>query len=305
MKYDTILCPTISPEQRCLTWLRPVWLTIALLPSIWLCTLAAHVFAQSSEQTAPITPKDGVIQLFNGKDLDGLYTYLEDAKYEDPRQVFTIRDGLLVISGDGYGGVTTRQTYQNYHLVCEFKWGQRTWGGRKQRARDSGILVHCSGPDGSFSNKWLTSIESQIIEGGMGDLLVVGGVDEEGKSIPITLTAEVTTDRDGETVWEKDGEKQTFHRGRINWYGRDPDWQDVLGFCGANDIPDPSDGWTRMEVICNGSDIQILVNGVLVNEGTDINPSSGKITIQTEEAEIFVRLWELWPLDTGPTDKAQ
>jgi len=305
MKYDTILRPTISPEQKCLTWLRPVWLTIALLPPMWLCTLAAHTFAQSSEKTAPITPKDGVIQLFNGKDLDGLYTYLEDTKYEDPRQVFTVRDGLLVISGDGYGGVTTRKTYQNYHLVCEFKWGQRTWGGRKQRARDSGILVHCNGPDGSFSNKWLTSIESQIIEGGMGDFIVVGGVDEEGKSIPITLTAEVTTDRDGETVWEKGGEKQTFHGGRINWYGRDPDWKDVLGFCGANDIPDPSDGWTRMEVICNGSDIQILVNGVLVNEGTDINPSSGTITIQTEEAEIFVRLWELWPLDTAPTDKAQ
>jgi hypothetical protein len=304
MKYDTILRPAKNLEQRCLTPLPPVWLTIALLLPIWICTLAAHAFAQSSEQTAPITPKDGVIQLFNGKDLDGFYTYLEDTKYEDPRQVFTVRDGILVISGDGYGGVTTQQTYRDYHLVCEFKWGQRTWGRREQCARDSGILLHCNGPDGSFSNKWLTSIESQIIEGGMGDLLVVGGVDEEGKSIPITLTAEVTTDRDGETVWKKGGEKQIFHGGRINWYGRDPDWQDVLGFCGANDIPDPSDGWTRMEVICNGNDIQILVNGVLVNEGTDINPSSGKITIQAEEAEIFVRLWELWPLDTGPTDKA-
>ena len=170
MKYDTILRPTISPEQRCLTWLRPIWLTIALLSPMWVSALAGHTCAQSSEKTAPITPKGGVIQLFNGKDLDGLYTYLEDAKYEDPRQVFTVRDGLLVISGDGYGGVTTRQTYQNYHLVCEFKWGQRTWGSRKQRARDSGILVHCNGPDGSYSNKWLTSIESQVIEGGMGDL---------------------------------------------------------------------------------------------------------------------------------------
>jgi hypothetical protein len=305
MKYDTIFCPTIGQGSRRLAWLRPILLTIALLPSMWGSTLAGHSFAQSKEKTTPITPKEGAIRLFNGKDLDGLYTYLEDAGYEDPRQVFTVRDGLLVISGDGYGGVTTQQTYQDYHLVCEFKWGQRTWGNRKQSTRDSGILVHCNGPDGSFSNKWLTSIESQIIEGGMGDFIVVGGLDEEGKSMPIALTAEVTTDRDGETVWKKGGEKQNFHKGRINWYGRDPDWKDVLGFRGANDIPDPSDGWTRMEVICDGSNIQVLVNGVLVNEGTDINPSSGKITIQTEEAEIFVRLWEIWPLDTAPTDKVK
>ena len=306
MKYGALPCSITSQRQKRLGPLRPMWLAIALSPSIWAFALAGPTYAQSSEQAPPITPKESVIRLFNGKNLDGLYTYLKDAKYEDPRQVFTVRDGLLVISGDGYGGVTTRQPYQDYHLVCEFKWGQRTWGNRKERTRDSGILVHCNGPDGSYSNIWPTSIESQIIEGGMGDLLVVGGVDEEGKPIPITLTAEVTTDRDGETIWEKGGGKQTFHRGgRINWYGRDPDWQDVLGFRGVNDIPDLADGWTRMEVICNGSNIQILVNGVLVNEATDITPSSGKITIQTEEAEIFVRLWEIWPLDKGPTDKVK
>ena len=305
MKYGALPCPMPGRRQKRLSPLRPTWLVIALLPSVWGFALARPTDAQSSEQTPPITPKENVIQLFNGKNLDGLYTYLKDAKYKDPRQVFTVRDGLLVISGDGYGGITTRQTYQDYHLVCEFKWGQRTWGGRKERTRDSGILVHCNGPDGSYGNIWPTSIESQIIEGGMGDFIVVGGLDEQGKSIPIALTAEVTTDRDGETIWKKGGEKQTFHGGRVNWYGRDPDWEDVLGFHGANDIPDLADGWTRMEVICDGGNIQVLVNGVLVNEATDVTPSSGTITIQTEEAEIFVRLWEIRPLDQGPTDKVK
>src|SRR5262249_22527056 len=36
---------------------------------------------------------------FNGKDLSGFYTYLHDHKYDDPDKVFSVRDGVLVISG--------------------------------------------------------------------------------------------------------------------------------------------------------------------------------------------------------------
>ena len=268
-------------------------------------TFASNALGQAKEKTAPITPKSGVIRLFNGKDLEGLYTFLEDTKYEDPRKIFSVHDGLLAISGDGYGGVVTRQAYRDYHLVCEFKWGKRTWLARERRARDSGILVHGNGPDGSYLARWLTSFEAQIIQGGLGDLLVVNGVDDKHNPMPISLSAEVTTDRDGEIVWRKGGQQQTFHTGRINWYGRDPDWKDVLDFRGASDIPGPNNGWTRMEVICSGNGIRIMVNGVLVNEASGANPSSGKITLQTEAAEIFVRRWELWPLDATPTDKSQ
>src|SRR5687768_13424068 len=52
-----------------------------------------------------IAPKDGPIQLFNGKNLDGFYTWLKDTKYEDPRQVFRVTDGMLHVSGDGLGGI--------------------------------------------------------------------------------------------------------------------------------------------------------------------------------------------------------
>ena len=27
--------------------------------------------------------------------------------------------------------------------------------------------------------------------------------------------------------WHKGGEKRVFNKGRVNWYGRDPDWKDV------------------------------------------------------------------------------
>ncbi len=269
---------------------------VPLVSAMFLSLCFSARGADSSAANKPISPTDGVIKLFNGKDLSGLYTFLRDTKYEDPRKVFTVHDGLLHISGDGWGGVITKKEYRDYHMVCEFKWGERTWEKRVDRARDSGVLVHCTGPDGGYSGIWMESMEAQIIEGGVGDILVVRGSGD----VPLALTCEVTKDRDGETVWKEGGERKTFDRGRINWYGRDPDWKDVLGFRGPQDVDSPHGQWTRMDVICDGGRITILVNGVKVNEGFDSHPSYGKLTIQSEAAEIFIRRWELWPLGKAP-----
>ncbi len=73
-----------------------------------------------------------MITLFNGRDLTGLYTWIVDTKYEDPRKVFTMHDRLLHVSGDGYGYVATREEYKNYRLIAEFKWGLRSLGTSKR-----------------------------------------------------------------------------------------------------------------------------------------------------------------------------
>ena len=263
--------------------------------------------AQLSGQTA-IRPEDGPIKLFNGKNLAGFYTWTSDTNYQDPRKVFTVTDGMLHISGDGFGGLTTNQEYRDYHLIIEFKWGERTWGSRKDRTRDSGLLVHSNGPDGGRGagsdgrrGPWLPSIEAQIIEGGVGDILVLSGRDPKtGIAYPVSLTAEITKDRDGETVWKKGGERRTFSSGRINWYGRDPDWVDKIGFRGKEDVESPFGEWTRMEVIADGGHLLYKVNGVTVNEAFDANPAHGRILLQTELAELFVRRYELWPLGKAP-----
>ena len=87
------------------------------------------------DEAEAISPKNSVIRLFNGNNLDGLYTWLNDTKYEDPRKVFTVEDGMLHISGDGMGYIATKQRYKDYHLVVEFRWGDRTWLGRRTRER--------------------------------------------------------------------------------------------------------------------------------------------------------------------------
>ena len=152
-----------------------------------------------------ITPTNTAIRLFNGRNLDGLVTWLKDAKREDPRHVFTVERGMLHISGDGLGYIRTRERYRNYHLVVEFRWGGKTWAPRADRARDSGVIVHCTEPDGSYSGIFMAGIEAQMIEGGTGDFIVCSGKRADGSPIVSSLTAEVTKDRDGETVWHAGG----------------------------------------------------------------------------------------------------
>ncbi len=258
------------------------------------------VVSATAAEPTPVTPTEGPIKLFNGSDLSGLYTYLKESGYEDPKGIFTVQQGQLHISGDGLGGIITQNAYRDYHLVFEFKWGERTWGNRVHATRDSGILVHCTGPDGAYGGIWPTSFEAQVIEGGCGDFIVVGGKGKDGNPVPISLSAETTVDRDGETVWHAGGEKKTISGGRINWFGRDPDWKDVLGFRGKDDVESPAGQWTRMDVICKGDRITNYVNGVKVNEAFNASVTAGKILIQTELAELWVRRWEMWPIDKGP-----
>lgn len=238
------------------------------------------------------------------KDLkDVWYSWLTDDKYEDPRGVFKLQpDGELRISGDGYGGLITHKEYADYYLVMEYRWGRKTWRDRVDRSRDGGLLLHCQGPDGNFGGSkdapgpWMTSVEFQIIEGGVGDILVLRGKDEDGNEMKALATCEVERDRDGEPCWKEGAPAEEFKNGRINWFGRDPDWADKLDIRGPLDPDSPGEGWTKLECYAKGDTLTYLVNGVIVNRATRIFPAQGKILLQTEGAEMFVRQLELRPL---------
>ncbi len=272
--------------------------------SIMIMVLAVVLIGSSfSERVRAAESPDGVVPLFNGKNLDGFYTWLKESKREDPHQVFRVTDGMLHVTGDGLGGLVTNKEYRDYHSVLEFKWGTRVWGERKEKTKDSGMLVHSIGADGGYRGIWMPSIEVQIIEGGVGDFIMVAGTDKQGQPVPLSLTSHTALDRDGENIWKEGGQRKTFNmqnRGRINWFGRDPDWEDVLGFRGKNDVESPDGQWTRLDTICDGGHIQVFVNGVKVNEAFDSYPSYGRLQLQSELAEIFVRRWELWPIGKVP-----
>lgn len=254
------------------------------------------------------TAKDAgpTIQLFNGKDLSNFYSWLVDYKYEDPDKVFSVVDQVdgapaIRVSGQRYGGLITKEEFSNYRLVAEFRWGLLTWGNRKDRTKDSGILLHCQGPEGNyakdFNGPWMRSVEFQIIQGGTGDFILVAGYDEEGNRLAPKLTVTATKDRDGENAYDPHGVPREFQGGRINWFGRDPDWKDVLGFRGKEDVESPEGQWTRLEAICDGDKITHIVNGNVVNVGTGSSLTRGKVLFQSEGAEIYFRKIELTLLD--------
>lgn len=247
----------------------------------------------------PIEPAQKIDLLADG--LTPFYTWLQDTRREDPRRVFRIQDGVLHITGDGLGCITSHQSFRNYHLIAEFKFGEKTFGERAEKAKDSGILVHSFGEDGAYNGIWMRSFEAQVIEGGCGDFIVVRGA--VPNAAELALTAEVKPGPNNQWIWQAGGERREFPRGRVNWFGRDPNWKDERGFRGKHDVESPSGEWTRMEVICDGATITVLVNGTIVNRAVDCRPSAGRIQIQTELAEIDYRKLELWPLGKAPSSK--
>lgn len=233
--------------------LRSRWLssqlTKALLPVFTLGCLLT--FAGKANAAEPI-------QLFNGKDLSGWTIHIRhhdkdvDPR-EDPKGIFQVKDGLLHISGEEFGCLTTEKEYENYKLSLEFKWGEKRYPPRENAKRDSGILVHVVGPE----KVWPRSLEYQIQEGDCGDF------------------------------WMVDGGELTV-RGERKTSGRAPK---------TRDAEKPHGEWNTAEMICDGGKITNILNGVVVNEGTDANPRRGRILLQSEGAEIFFRNIVLTPLE--------
>lgn len=261
------------------------------------CLVTIPSFSQAIEPTE-------TVQLFDGKSLDNFYTWMAETGREDVNRVFTVVESVdgapaIRVSGQGYGGFITEKEYKNYHLTVEFRWGILKWGNRKNSARDSGILVHCQGPDGNtgkdFKGPWMHSVETQIIEGGIADIIMVAGWDAGGNRLTSSITSTVVKDRTGTNVYSPDGETVTMQTGRVNW-SRDPIRDRRQGFVGKNSDEGIGSEWIRLEVICDGDTITNLVNGEVLSKAWDSSLTEGKILFQTEGAELYFRKIELRPV---------
>ncbi|MDR3637305.1 MAG: DUF1080 domain-containing protein [Isosphaeraceae bacterium] len=154
-----------------------VWLLFGLL-------LPFGTDVGAGEEPSP----GATVVLFNGKNLSGWTTFIRHADKTspnlDPKGVFRVEDGVLHVSGEEFGALTTEKEFANYRLVVEFKWGVKKWPPRDKPGtpRDSGILLHCVGPD----KVWTKSIECQIQEHDCGDFWLVDGttIEVDGEVVP-------------------------------------------------------------------------------------------------------------------------
>lgn len=177
--------------------------------------------------------KSETIQLFNGKDLSNWTFFLKDQSV-DPAKVFTVKDGVINISGDPFGYMRTKEKYSDYKLHVEWRW--------PVEATNSGVFVHGQEPDAI----WLKCIECQLMAGNAGDFVCMNGADINERS-----------DKTKAVVKKK-----------------------------AESSEKPVGEWNIMEVTCKGNTVEVLVNGVLQNKGTNSNISSGSVCLQSEGKTI-------------------
>jgi hypothetical protein len=258
-------------------------------------------------QAAAINPTE-TIPLFNGTNLSGLYTWLKDTKREDPTSVFRCTNGMIRIM-PSLGYLATEREYQDYELHVEFRWGGGVSSWRQGKARDSGIFLHATGPDGNSHDghgAFMAAIEGNLFQGATGDILLIRGNDAAGKLIAPRITAFVSEqhDADGWRWCRSSGRSEAIERwGRLNWINKSPQWKDELDFRGPHDVENPYGQWNQVKCVCDGDTIRIELNGQLVNMARDVWPRRGRILLQCEGSEIFFRKFELRPLRAASKDK--
>jgi hypothetical protein len=177
--------------------MRNRYLTSRALP---LCAALAALTLVPAPTSADDKTDGETFKLFNGKDLSGWSIFVDpNAKKYSPESsdqgIFTVKDGVIHVTGERFAALTTEKEYDNYRLVVEFKWGEKRWPPRENAVRDSGILMHAVGPE----KIWARSIECQIQEHDCGDFYLVGGTS-------IVVNGKVET---GRVVKSRDGEKPT------------------------------------------------------------------------------------------------
>jgi hypothetical protein len=74
-----------------------------------------------------------------------------------------------------------------------------------------------------------------------------------------------------------------------------------LGFRGEKDVENRPGEWNRQEVYADGDKLTCVLNGTVVNHIYNLSHKAGKIQIQSEGAEIFIRKVELRPIEKVPS----
>jgi sugar lactone lactonase YvrE len=263
--------------------------------------------------------------LWNGRDLSGWSTWLQkpqptsevpglqrgaDGKYpeaigsnRDPLKVFTVveEDGrpAIRISGEVFGELRSSESFQNYRLRLQFKWGKAKWPPRHkpETQRDSGLLYHVHAEPGAEGRTWSSSIELQIQERDVGDLYAINS-EISVRSTPREVKDNVVFDYDP--------------KGEFRMFSQVPGKQ---GRCVKQpDNEKPGGEWNTVELVCFGEDAIHIVNGKVVMrlhaprriDGPKPLPvTSGPIILQSEGAELYYRDIEYVPITAIPPEFAE
>lgn len=258
-----------------------------------LAVATAAGLAAGGDGQEPAAP-DGE-EWFGTGDLKDFLAWMPGVPEDQIGRIFSAGDGVLRVSGDGFGYLRTRESFEDFRLSAEFRWGEGGHPSREGKARDSGIFIHATGPDGNSHDgdgAYMAGIECNLFEGACGDVLLIRGDDAEGRLIAprVEFEASREPDRDGFHWWAPGGSVRSLEVwGRINRLGKARDWADVRGFREQGSIERPAGAWNAIEIVSLEGTVEIRLNGVLVNSVRDSRPSRGHVLFQCEGSEIHFR----------------
>ena len=105
-----------------------------------MAVVAAAFLCFGSDASAQKTTK-----LFNGKDLSG-WNFVVDKNSVPAEQVYSVKDGVINITGQPFGYMYTKEKYGDYKLHVEYRWPNG-----KEKA-NSGIFLLIEEPKNPFPN---------------------------------------------------------------------------------------------------------------------------------------------------------
>jgi hypothetical protein len=227
----------------------------------------------------------GFSALFNGTSLAGFYTFIAgQGVNNDPQKYFRAENGMLHVMGMPNTGQTTSNgylattaNYSNYRLRFEYKWGTNRFAPAATAPRDSGLLINMQGAD----RIWPQSLEVQIKEANTGDLWLLPNAPVTSISADTTVVSTSTSPK----VYKPGG--TAYHAVK-----------DRIAHSKTNDrLTD----WNTVDVIAEGANAVIMVNGVVVNRVTNMKTpagaalTAGKIAFQASSAEVWYRNIKIKP----------
>lgn len=238
--------------------------------------------------------------LFNGENLENWDMYLGSslgADFDSLAQAATIEgvfsvaelngEKLIRISGEINGSLATQESFENYHLRLVYRWGDVVYS-----RRNSGLLYHSFGDFGVAIGTWMPNIELQLMHGNVGDTYLMANT--------ICETAAVRNPDTNQFVYTPDADLIAFGEhanGRM--IRKRADGENPLG------------EWNTIDLYCYGRTAVHVVNGVtvMVNNNTGVYENgvigpltAGKIQIQSEGAELFVKSIDVKPIAAIPAE---
>lgn len=254
-----------------------------MIKCAWALGLLLVAGCVSGQSVTPATLQ--ATPLFNGRDLDGwtAHYFGAPADARPASSMFCVEGEVIHLYCAEADGATVSQgfiqsdaEFGDVVLTLEYRWGARKFPPRAELPRDSGLMYfNYDIPPGN----WPRTLESQIQENDTGDVWAL--------SVQADTTVDPASNR-----YAANGEARTigaYNAGRNVPHGR------------MSEV----EGWNRVEVYLRGDASVHVINGHVTNRLSNIRQwdgqawvrlDRGRISIQAEAAEMFIRNVSVRPL---------